>query len=85
MIKMVSNATVNGLQHRIYKNKDGKMVAGYNVHFGYPLMGEKDAGYGCGVCYASADYVKKAGLDIGSAVTVCEVGFGKDAHFEIAE
>lgn len=51
MIKMVSNATVNGLQYRVYKNKDGNMVPGYNVHFGFPLSGEKDAGYGCGVCY----------------------------------
>lgn len=85
MIKMISNATVNGLQHRIYKKKDGKLVAGYNVYFGYPLMGDNDLGYGCGVCYASADYVKEAGLDLGAPVTVCEVGFGKDAHYEIAE
>lgn len=85
MIKMISNATVNGLQYRIYKNKDGKMVSGYNVHFVFPLMGEKDAGYGGGVCYASADYVKKAGLDLGASVLVCEVGFGRYAHYEIAE
>lgn len=85
MAKIVKNALVSGLQYRIYKNKDGKMVVGYNVHFGYPLMGEKDSGCGCGVCYASADYVKKAGLDIGASVTVCEVGFGRDAHYEIAE
>lgn len=85
MAKIVKNAVVNGLQHRIYKNKDGKMVIGYNVHFGYPLTGEKDAGNGCGVCYASADFVKKAGLDIGTPVTVCEIGFGRNAHYEIAE
>lgn len=85
MAKIVKNAVVNGLQHLIYKNKDGKMVVGYNVHFGYPLIGEKDTGNGCGVCYASADYVKKASLDIGAPVTVCEVGFGRDAHYEIAE
>ena len=85
MIKMLSNATVNGLQYRVYKNKDGKMISGYNVYFGFPLMGEKDDGYGCGVCYASADYVKKAGLAVGTSVTVCEMGFGRDAHYEIAE
>ena len=85
MVKIVNNATVNGLQHRVYKNKDGKMVAGYNVYFGYPLMGDNDSGYGCGVCYVSADYVKKAGLDIGSSFSVCEVGFGRDSHYEIME
>lgn len=85
MVTIVKNAVVNGLQYRIYKNKDGKMVVGYDVHFGYPLMGEKDAGSGCGVCYASADYVKKAGLDIGASVTVCKLGFGRDAHYEIGD
>lgn len=85
MVKNVNNATVNGLQHRVYKNKKGNMVAGYKVYFCYPLMGDKDNGYGCGVCYASADYVKNAGLDVGSSVTVCEVGFGKDSHYEILE
>lgn len=85
MIKIISNATVNGLQYRVYKNKDGKMLTGYNVHFGYPLVGEKDKGYGCGVCYAREAYVKKAGLELGSPVTVCEVGFGKQAHYEIIE
>lgn len=85
MAKTVKNAVVNGLEFRTYKNKGGKMVFGYNVHFGYPLMGEKDAGCGCGVCYASADYVKEANLDIGSSVSVCKVGFGRDAHYEIAE
>lgn len=85
MLKLVNNATVNGLQHLVYKNKNGKMVVGYNVHFGYPLMGDKDNGYGCGVCYASADFVKNAGLQVGSSVTVCKVGFGKDSHYEIME
>lgn len=85
MAKIVKNAVVNGLQYRIYKNKDGKMVAGYYVHFGYPLMGEKDAGCGCGVCYARADYVKKACLDIGASLNVCQVGFGRDVRYEIAE
>lgn len=85
MAKIVKNAVVYGFQYLIYKNKRGKVVTGYNVHFGYPLMGEKDSGNGCGVCYASADYVKNSGLDIGDSVTVCEIGFGKDAHYEIAE
>lgn len=85
MVKNVNNATVNGLQYRVYKNKNGKMVAGYNVHFTYPLTGDKDNGYACGVCFARADYVKNSGLDVGSPVAVCEVGFGKDSHYEIME
>lgn len=85
MIKIIGDATVNGLQHCSYKKKDGKLVAGYNVHFVFPLMGDNDSGYGCGVCYASANYVKKAGLVVGAPVSVCEVGYGKDAHYEIAE
>ena len=85
MVKMVNNATVNGLRYRVYKNKNGKVVYGYNVYFGYPLMGDNDIGYGFGVCYVSADYVKDAGLDVGSPVSVCEVGFGKDSHYEIVE
>lgn len=85
MVKTVNNAIVNGLQHRVYKNKNGKMVVGYNVYFGYPLTGDKDNGYGCAVCYASADYVKNAGLEVGSSFTVCQVGFGKDSHYEILE
>ena len=85
MVRNVSNATVNGLQYRVYKNKNGEMVDGYNVYFVFPLTADNDSGYCGGVCYASAGYVKKAGLDIGSPLPVCGVGFGRDFHYEIME
>lgn len=85
MIKVCSNATVNGFQYRAFKKKDGKVFYGYNVHFGYPLTGDQDKGYGTGVVYVSADYVRDAGLDVGSPINVCKVGFGKDFHYEIME
>lgn len=85
MVKKINNVTVNGLQYRAYRNKNGKMVAGYNVYFVYPLMGDKDTGYGCGVCYATVDYVEKTGLYVGSEFMVCEVGFGKDSYYEILD
>lgn len=85
MIRLISGATICGMERRSFKKKSGETSNCYNLHFQYPLSGEKDDGLGCGVCYASIDYVNRHSLSVGAPVLIAVSGFGKDTRFELAE